>query len=108
MKKGYIMNYTDSQIMAIVAEAKSAAATAANDYFQSKLGGQDAYCCGFAWVDIHGIRANSKIGKSIKNASVFGIRQIIIAKISIQKKWELSQLPKFLKNMVSVLMLVAV
>ena len=70
MKKGYIMNYTDSQIMAIVAEAKSAAATAANDYFQTKLGGQDAYCCGFAWVDIHGIRANSKIGKSLKLAGI--------------------------------------
>lgn len=66
------MDYTVQQIKDIVAEACSEAQTAADLYFQTKLNGQDAYACGFAWVNIHGIRGNTKLGKRLKEA---GIRQ---------------------------------
>ena len=59
------MNYTQDQVNSIVAEAKQAAREAAEKFFQDKLGGQDQYSCGFAWVDILGVRSNSKIGKSL-------------------------------------------
>lgn len=64
------MNYTNEQVATIVTEAKAAAKAAANQFFQEKLGGVDQYCCGFAWVDIYGIRANSKIGKALTNVGI--------------------------------------
>jgi len=54
----------------IVAEAKSAAREAAERFFQEKLGGRDQFACGFAWVDIFGVRGNTKLGKALKEAGV--------------------------------------
>jgi hypothetical protein len=66
------MDYTVQQIKDIVAEACAEAQTAADLYFQTRLNGQDAYACGFAWVNIHGVKGNTKLGKRLKEA---GIRQ---------------------------------
>ena len=66
------MEYTKDQVVAIVAEAKQAARGAAEQFFQEKLGGKDQYSCGFAWVDICGIKGNTKMGKVLKAA---GVRQ---------------------------------
>ena len=54
----------------IVAEAKSAAREAAERFFQEKLDGRDQFACGFAWVDIFGIKGNTKLGKAFKEAGV--------------------------------------
>ena len=43
----------------IVAEAKSAAREAAERFFQEKLNGRDQFACGFAWVDIFGVKGNT-------------------------------------------------
>ena len=64
------MNYTQDQINSIVIEAKTAARSAAEQFFQTKLGGQDQYACGFAWVDIFGIKGNTKLGKMLKAAGI--------------------------------------
>ena len=64
------MEYTIEQVQNIVAEAKAEARRAADAYFQTKLGGQDQYACGFAWVDIFGIKGNTKLGKILKAAGV--------------------------------------
>jgi len=66
------MNYTVDQIKDIVAEAKAAAFLAAQKFFQEKLGGRDQYACGFAWVNIYGIKGNTKLGRAMKAA---GVRQ---------------------------------
>ena len=66
------MNYTVEQIKDIVAEACAAAREAADLYFQTKLGGRDQYACGFAWVNIYGIKGNTKMGRNMKAA---GVRQ---------------------------------
>jgi len=66
------MNYTVQQIKDIVAEATMAARDAAELFFQTKLNGQDQFACGFAWVNIHGIKGNTKLGSAMKAA---GIRQ---------------------------------
>ena len=64
------MNYTVEQIRNIVTEAQGAAATAAeafeNKYFPD--GGWGA--CGFAWVDIWGIKGNTKLGRAMKAAGI--------------------------------------
>lgn len=64
------MEYTVEQIKDIVAEAKTEARKAADAFFQTKLGGVDQYACGFAWVDIYGIKGNTKLGKAMKAAGV--------------------------------------
>jgi len=65
-------NYTQEQVNEIVAEAKSAAYKAAMEFFYDRLGGRDQFACGFAWVNIHGVKGNTKLGKMLKAA---GVRQ---------------------------------
>lgn len=64
------LNYTVTEIQAIVAEAKLAAKLAADEYFTKQLGGVDRYACGFAWVDILGVKGNTRLGKTLKAAGV--------------------------------------
>jgi len=64
------MEYTAEQIQTILTEAKTEARQAAEKYFQEKLGGKDQYACGFAWVDIFGIKGNTKLGRALKAAGV--------------------------------------
>jgi hypothetical protein len=64
------MEYTKEQVVAIVAEAKQAAKDAADAFFQEKLGGVDQYSCGFAWVEIHGIKGNTRMGRVLKEAGI--------------------------------------
>ncbi len=66
------MNYTQDQVNAIVAEAKTAAFEAADKFFKERLGGRDQYACGFAWTNIYKVKGNTKIGKMLKAA---GVRQ---------------------------------
>jgi len=61
-----VTEYTAHEIAAIVAQAKSAAQKAAEEYLQEKLGGQDNMPCGFAWCEIFGVRGNTKIGRAFK------------------------------------------
>ena len=62
--------YTAQDIERIVAEAKQAARAAADTYFNDVMGGVDQYACGFAWVNIYGIKGNTKIGKRFALAGV--------------------------------------
>jgi len=66
------MNYTQDQVNAIVAEAKTAAFEAADKFFKERLGGRDQYACGFAWTNIYKVKGNTKMGKMLKAA---GVRQ---------------------------------
>jgi len=58
------------EVDAIVAEAKIAAREAAERFFQEQLKGVDQYACGFAWVDIFGVRGNTKLGRALTQAGV--------------------------------------
>lgn len=81
------MEYTKEQVIAIVNEAKAEARKAAEQYFQEKLGGRDQYACGFAWVNICGIKGNTKMGKVLKAA---GIRQDYTKAFSIWNPAEMA------------------
>jgi hypothetical protein len=50
-------------------EAAMAARVAAKEFF-NKHGDRDA--CGFAWVDVYGVRSNSRLGKTLQS---FGFRK---------------------------------
>jgi len=58
------------QVAEIVAEAKSAAYQAAMKFFYDKLGGRDQFACGFAWVNIYGVKGNTKLGKAFNAQGV--------------------------------------
>ena len=61
---------TPEQIPQIVAEAQTAAEAAARTYFIEKLGGRDQFACGFAWVNIYGVKGNTKIGRALKECDI--------------------------------------
>lgn len=59
----------------VINEAAVLAEKATDAYVNTKLGGQDAYPCGFAWVNIYShdgkkIRANSKMGKALASLGI--------------------------------------
>jgi hypothetical protein len=62
--------YTVEDCERIVQEAEQAAYRAADTYFHDVLGGVDQYACGFAWVDVYGIKGNTRIGKRLSAAGV--------------------------------------
>lgn len=64
------MNYTQTEVENILAEAKAEAREAADKFFQEKLGGVDQYSCGFAWTDIYGVKGNTRLGKALKAAGI--------------------------------------
>ena len=59
-------------VESICQEATIEARKAAQKFFQERLGGKDQYACGFAWVDIYGVRSNSRLGKTLQT---FGFRK---------------------------------
>tara|TARA_B100000768_G_C11053724_1_gene279458 strand:- start:188 stop:529 length:342 start_codon:yes stop_codon:yes gene_type:complete len=64
------MEYTITEIKDIVTKAKKAAYEAGGDYFMEKLDGKDNYPCGFAWVNIYGVKGNTKLGRNMKAAGI--------------------------------------
>ena len=63
------MDYTVEQLQTIIAEAKAAAKDAAEKFFQERLGGEDKYSCGFAWVTIP-VKGNTRLGRRLKQAGL--------------------------------------
>ena len=55
----------ETQIPQICNQAQQAAREAASKFFNERLGGKDQFACGFAWVDVYGVRSNSKLGKAL-------------------------------------------
>ena len=64
------MNYTADEIRDIVFEAKMVANHKAKEYNNDVLKGEDNFPCGFAWVEIFGIKGNTKLGKQMKLAGL--------------------------------------
>lgn len=63
-----MLTYTSTELVEIMREAQAVAQDAAHTFFMQKLGGVDRYACGFAWVNIYGIKGNTKLGKAMKAA----------------------------------------
>ena len=64
------MNYTVEQIRNLVDEAKAAAYTAADAHEQEYYPDNGWGACGFAWVNIWGIKGNTKLGRAMKAAGI--------------------------------------
>lgn len=62
--------FTQDQVNAIVAEAFAAARKTAENYFHNTMQGRDQFPCGFAWVDICGVKGNTKLGRMLAAAGI--------------------------------------
>lgn len=66
-------------ITAIRNEMLNEARDAANKFFQEKLGGEDRYACGFAWVTVYPEhKGNTKAGKAERR---------ILESLGMRKDW---------------------
>lgn len=65
-----MIQVTEQDIPRVVREAKAAAYSAALKYFHDVLGGRDQFACGFAWVDIYGVKGNTRMGKALAKEGV--------------------------------------
>jgi len=61
--------YNAEAVQAACNEAAIQARTAAKAFY-NQHGDRD--CCGFAWVDVYGVRSNSRLGKTLQS---FGFRK---------------------------------
>ena len=64
------MNYTVEQIRNLVDEAKAKAYAAADEHENKYYPGGGWGACGFAWVNIWGIKGNTKLGRVMKAAGI--------------------------------------
>ena len=65
--------------IAIKTEIQTAAFKAADKFFHEKLGGQDQYACGFAWVTVYPKhKGNTRDGK---------IERKILENLGLRKDW---------------------
>ena len=62
--------FTQEQVNAIVAEAFAAARRTAEHYFHTTMQGRDQFPCGFAWVDIYGVKGNTRLGRMLEAAGI--------------------------------------
>ncbi len=58
------------ELKVIINKAKTAANKASMEYLDVNLKGEDNYPCGFAWVNIYGVKGNTKQGKAFKAAGI--------------------------------------
>ena len=59
------MNYSIQELKDLMATAKTAATQAGIDHMDTH---GEGWYCGFAWVNIHGVKGNTKLGRSMKAA----------------------------------------
>lgn len=59
------MNITAEQFQTIHTEAFDAAQTAAKKSFAEELYSYDNFPCGFSWVEVYGVKLNTKLGKAM-------------------------------------------
>ena len=64
------MNYTVEQIRELVDQAKTAAYAAADEHENRYYPDGGWGACGFAWVNIWGIKGNTKLGRAMKAAGI--------------------------------------
>ena len=64
------------------------ASLAARAYADRHFDGNDGGACGFSWVDIYGVRSNSKLGKALKEV---GFSKSYTGSMQLWNKWWMGQ-----------------
>jgi hypothetical protein len=69
-------------------EALFAAQRASLDFVNRYMNGKDGGACGFGWVDVFGVRSNSKLGKIL---SQVGFTKSYSGSLQLWNKWYYGQ-----------------
>lgn len=74
-----MINYSINEMENISVKATQAAKNAAGDFLVEKLGGEDNFPCGFAWVTVYPEnKGNTKLGKA---------ERALLESIGFKKDW---------------------
>ena len=69
-------------------KALDAAKKAAQEFADKYMNGRDGGACGFSWVNVYGVRANSKLGKALTEV---GFRKNYEGAHQLWNKWWMGQ-----------------
>lgn len=77
-------NFETIKVQMAHVKALDAAQRAARAFADKHMDGRDGGACGFAWVDVYGVRSNSKLGKAL---SEVGFRKSYQGSLQLWNKW---------------------
>lgn len=73
-----------AQVQMAHAKALAAAQAAAKAFSDQHMNGRDGGSCGFSWVDVYGVRSNSKLGQALKQV---GFSKSYTGSMQLWNKW---------------------
>jgi len=79
---------TITDVQSAHTEALQAAQTAAQQFVDTHFGGRDGGACGFASVEVYGVRSNSKLGKALQAA---GFSKSYTGALTLRNRWYMGQ-----------------
>ena len=77
-------NFETIRVQMAHVKALDAAQKAAKAFADKHMGGRDGGACGFAWVNVYGVRSNSKMGKALAEV---GFRKDYTGSLQLWNKW---------------------
>jgi hypothetical protein len=77
-------NFETIKVQMAHVKALDAAQKAAKAFADKHMGGRDGGACGFAWVDVYGVRSNSKLGQALKEV---GFSKSYTGSMQLWNKW---------------------
>lgn len=77
-------NFETVRVQMAHVKAMDAAQKAAKAFSEKYFNGGDGGACGFAWVDVYGVRSNSKMGKALAEV---GFRKSYQGSLQLWNKW---------------------
>ncbi len=77
-------NFETIKVQMAHVKALAAAQSASRAFADQHMGGRDGGACGFAWVDVYGVRSNSKLGKALAEV---GFRKSYTGSLQLWNKW---------------------
>ncbi len=77
-------NFETIRVQMAHVKAMDAAQKAARAFSEKYFNGGDGGACGFAWVNVYGVRSNSKLGKAL---SEVGFRKSYEGGLQLWNKW---------------------
>jgi hypothetical protein len=77
-------NFDTVRVQMAHVKAMDAAQKAAKAFSEKHFSGRDGGACGFAWVDVYGVRSNSKLGQALKEV---GFSKSYTGSMQLWNKW---------------------
>lgn len=77
-------NFETIKVQMAHIKAMDAAQKAAKAFSDKHFNGSDGGACGFSWVDVYGVRSNSKMGKALQTV---GFSKSYTGSLQLWNKW---------------------